>query len=138
MNSVLRFSIYSVLRSKIRSFGFLFIRSSGFGLPYQFAFRILPFHKDSIACFVKSGSSIHRHQIKTIAKCFFPPNPEKRVVVCYIKVLLWSITIIICGFILTPALSLLILCLFIYLFIGRESKRTHYYQMVEKVTGSYN
>ena len=24
-----------VLRSKIRSFGFLFIRSSGFGLPYQ-------------------------------------------------------------------------------------------------------
>ena len=35
MNSVLRFSIYSVLRSKIWSYGFLFIRSSGFGLLYQ-------------------------------------------------------------------------------------------------------
>ena len=35
MNSVLWFSIYSVLRSKIRSFGFLFIWFSGFGLPYQ-------------------------------------------------------------------------------------------------------
>ena len=33
------------------------------------------------------------------------------VVVCYIKVLLWSITIIIYGFILTPTLSWLILCL---------------------------
>ena len=36
-NSVLRFSIDSVLRSKIRSFGFLVIPSSGFGLPYQLA-----------------------------------------------------------------------------------------------------
>ena len=37
MNSVLRFSIYSVLWSKIQFFGFLFIQSSGFGLPYQLA-----------------------------------------------------------------------------------------------------
>ena len=35
-NSVLRFSINSVLWSKIWSFGFLFIWSSGFCLPYQF------------------------------------------------------------------------------------------------------
>ena len=33
------------------------------------------------------------------------------VVVCYIKVVLWSIAIIIHGFILTPTLSCLILCL---------------------------
>ena len=34
-NLVLRFSIFSVLWSFFRSFGFLFIRSYGFGLPYQ-------------------------------------------------------------------------------------------------------
>ena len=43
MNSVLRFSIFSVLWSKIRSFGFLFIRSSGFGLPYQFGLLVCMF-----------------------------------------------------------------------------------------------
>ena len=47
MNSVLRFSIYSVLRSKIRSFGFLFIWSSGFGLPYQLESGGLKSHVDS-------------------------------------------------------------------------------------------